>query len=450
MSYNDLSIEVLMPLIHDNPIFKTSWTANLILVIVSMSSIVGYSIHDHSKHEPRYVHSNNSISQNISCTLTQACNPMNIDVGCTRNRFLVFGQDGSGIGNQLVFFPAVYAFAITQGRQILLDDQTVIAKLCNLLEKCMYSTVFEAKSTHPGLDYDIQTARVVKLQDFDYFSKDNKFLLGARVVRAHGYLEDSSWWVHNKRFAECIGAISGSCYFCIADIAAKSLTSLLPGWFRDDVMSMYQSSAILPQRNTNSSMFFDVGIHLRNQLDHFEKSLNPQSTTALQTNIAYASSKLSKSLVLNIVQKIEQHFPINSTVYLSSDNEDIKDVLSHALLSKGFRVFRAISEGIRHSKSSKSLTPIPAINGLFDLFFETSKAVAHFADKKSFFHLLLDWKCLVLSNTVYAWRNVRPRNAVKFVSTFVKSTKLAGNKKQVFVLINAEKFDNSSRNWKSF
>lgn len=302
----------------------------------------------------------------------------------------------------------------------------VIAKLCKLLNKCMYQTVSEYTRLHPEVSSLVEKAEVVKLRDFIHFSKDSKFLLGRKVLRAHGYLEELAWWVHNKNFVHCIAITSGSCLYCFADIAEKSLSSLLPGWFRNDVLKKYQSSTILP----SGQVSFDVGVHLRNQLHHFEKNEDPSTTKALQANIAYASSKLSKSLIKNIVEKIERHYHKNATVYISSDNEDVKDLLASALISKGFRVFRLSSDGIVHSKSSKTLNS--------------------FTETKGFFDLLLDWKCLVLSETLYAWRNVKPKFAHKLISTFAKSTKIASNKRKAYVLLDAEKVDTSSKNWKSF
>ena len=55
------------------------------------------------------------------------------DVGGTtqnKNRkFILFGADGSqgaGIGNLLIFFPAVYYFAAFSGRDIILGDSSIV------------------------------------------------------------------------------------------------------------------------------------------------------------------------------------------------------------------------------------------------------------------------------------------------------------------------------------
>ena len=66
------------------------------------------------------------------------------DVGGTtqnKNRkFILFGADssqGAGIGNLLIFFPAVYYFAAFSGRDIILGDSSIVGayslrgKFCN-------------------------------------------------------------------------------------------------------------------------------------------------------------------------------------------------------------------------------------------------------------------------------------------------------------------------------
>ena len=56
----------------------------------------------------------------LDCPVHRACDPSLHEKGCdtTNRKFIIFGNDGNGIGNQLVFFPVVYVFAMVQGRQV--------------------------------------------------------------------------------------------------------------------------------------------------------------------------------------------------------------------------------------------------------------------------------------------------------------------------------------------
>lgn len=130
----------------------------------------------------------NVVKMADSCDITYACDPSKLNTRCnkSRQRFIIFGNDGSGIGNQLVFFPAVYAYAITQGRQILLEDGTVISELCSLLDGCLFSTVHNAISSFPKLHSLLDNPRVVKLNDFVMWGQGSNDTLNQAVVRAAG------------------------------------------------------------------------------------------------------------------------------------------------------------------------------------------------------------------------------------------------------------------------
>ena len=73
-----------------------------------------------------------------------------------------------------------------------------------------------------------------------------------------------------------------------------------------------------------------------------------------------------------------------------------------------------------------------------------------FTEHKGYYDLLIDWKALSVSKILLAWRNVKPKNAFKFVSTFAKSVKIASKNIRSHVLIDPDKIDSSDKNWHSF
>ena len=179
------------------------------------------------------------------CEMSSSCDPSMYEKGCdtSRRKFIIFGNDGSGIGNQLIFFPSVYALAIAQGRQIILEDGTVISKLCNLLDSCNFRTVHNASLTFPALKSLLRNVRTVKLHDFIEWSKNPSAVWTDIIVRASGYLENLSWWSHSSPISACISRrhnariASFCCYRCISCASAQSLRSLFSGYHDiDDVI----------------------------------------------------------------------------------------------------------------------------------------------------------------------------------------------------------------------
>ena len=73
-----------------------------------------------------------------------------------------------------------------------------------------------------------------------------------------------------------------------------------------------------------------------------------------------------------------------------------------------------------------------------------------FTQHRGYFDLLVDWKALSSSNTLLAWRNVKPKFAVRYISTFAKSVKIASKKLNSYVLLNPDEVDSSKHNWPSF
>ena len=63
---------------------------------------------------------------------------------------------------------------------------------------------------------------------------------------------------------------------------------------------------------------------------------------------------------------------------------------------------------------------------------------------------MIDWKALADSKMLLAWRNVKPKMAFRFVSTFAKSAKIATNKLTSYVLLDPDKIDSSNKNWPNF
>ena len=51
----------------------------------------------------------------------------------TKRKFLLIGGLGAGIGNFLIFYPAAYWFAALSGRDIIINDDSLIGEMCRTL-----------------------------------------------------------------------------------------------------------------------------------------------------------------------------------------------------------------------------------------------------------------------------------------------------------------------------
>jgi hypothetical protein len=57
---------------------------------------------------------------------------------------------GAGIGNFLIFFPAAYYFAALTGREILIQDDSLIGEMCTILH-CGFPKLSEISAAFPSL-----------------------------------------------------------------------------------------------------------------------------------------------------------------------------------------------------------------------------------------------------------------------------------------------------------
>jgi len=228
-----------------------------------------------------------------------------------------------------------------------------------------------------------------------------------------------------------------SCLFCFDCIAQKSLQNLFHRRFKSEIINIFSSRLVGPDNSTKMFMLsssiqespkFDAGIHLRNQFSYFENEQNPSQH--LKEIQLYIQSEYTQKLFQNIVMKLKKSIPLRGSVYVSSDNEQVKRVLCNKLQYLGYNVYRIRSdEGIYHSKDSARISNIK--------------------NKMEYFDLAIDWRGLVLSNILMTWRDVKPGNAYRFISTFAKSARLASRSKGL-VLIDPNHLDTSDNNWKSF
>lgn len=65
-------------------------------------------------------------------------------------KFVVIGYPGGGVGNTLVFFSAAYYFGMFSSRNILIDDNSLLGEICNVLH-CGFPLYSHMEMAFPSL-----------------------------------------------------------------------------------------------------------------------------------------------------------------------------------------------------------------------------------------------------------------------------------------------------------
>ena len=93
--------------------------------------------------------------------------------------------------------------------------------------------------------------------------------------------------------------------FSIASLVyalSLSFSQIAQGWPRKEILERYNRTSILP-----AQLLFDAGVHIRNQLSHFESnSEREDSAVALSAAYDYMNSTKYGNLLKNIGAKLDQ------------------------------------------------------------------------------------------------------------------------------------------------
>lgn len=359
-------------------------------------------------------------------------------------KFLIVGNEntqGTGIGNILIFYPAAYYFSVFTSREIIIEDNSIIGEMCNIIT-CGFPFVSDLVKAFPDIltKSAINDAPNLKAWDFQRYMESEDELV-ASVVRASGYMPKSDWWIYFNTTVECVKKVTGCDLGDVPCADRHAYQRLVRGPFRSSLTSREEERidgipdhikhAILTLPHSYAPRL-DVAVHLRCQFHHFEQSSdinNPEykkevtdwlnSTEASEVFNAIEaklievieSSKLSQmtsiSTTLDQQKQTEIEILNNKTkaeevyVYLASDNEDVKDTFGYMIGNQSYeyniKVMKVETKFIHHVKNLEKLKEATNNEGLLDMIF--------------------DWYALSLSNVILAWR----KGGTGLVSTFVQS-----------------------------
>ena len=85
-------------------------------------------------------------------------------------KFLLFGGEGGGLGNFLIFFPSGYYFAALTGREIVIIDHSLLGEVCKIV-LCGYPFLSTMTEAYPEYfnEENMRKLRGVKAMDFRVF-----------------------------------------------------------------------------------------------------------------------------------------------------------------------------------------------------------------------------------------------------------------------------------------
>ena len=324
-----------------------------------------------------------------------------------KNMYMIVGKvQGHGFGNSLVPFPAAFYFAAFTGRSILIYDHSALGYSCQYLQ-CGFKHTSELTTKYPNFTQLIQDALDLTHVDFSNHIRGERNIT-SQFVADYSLTPKSDWWAYNPEARECVNKLTGCPMGDVMCSERFALQSLIRGPFNKKNFSADERKLVenlpdnikesLPLVARDSLPRYDVGIHLRSQLHSFEtltsnhsaQDLQMETDRLLNSTLIHSVFNVLKERVMQLVG--QQKGATNFNVFIASDNEILKSILSKELnqtimidnIAVKVSVSSLQTNGIVHVKNMYKTRDFTSYTGLIEL--------------------LLDWYLLSLSKTILAWR----------------------------------------------
>lgn len=349
------------------------------------------------------------------------------------------GAKNAGLGNYLIFFPSAYYFALLQGRELIIFDDSFVGELCRLIE-CgfrFYSQV-QAMNVNSSAAWSLKrsTWDVITHRGYERYSAGKDFKT-THVIAADG-IDDQTHWIGLTHQTNLFASkIMGCGYHDFDCYSSRALQTLITGKvLREDLipevlvnirsagsdeghLKIKGDPFILEILNNTISdgigPKFDFAVHLRCQLTAFETESSSRSHSSLEKEVSsFMNSTIYKQVNQQIIHKIKSTAAMNSTVYIATDVQAVTTSIGTQLVNLGYRVSYSIYNSTHsrlHSELSKLREEHVTKNGTG----VPLSAINTFA-------IALDWTNLAKSRTMLVWRN----HQLKAMSTYARSAALSG------------------------
>lgn len=202
--------------------------------------------------------------------------------------FLIIGGVGAGIGNFLVFFPSAYYYAMLTGREILIEDRSLLGEACRIIV-CGYPHYNDIANTFPSILNPNTPMTRAKVYDFKEHINGHRNITET-VVHADGFKFLSGWYLGCPFCEECIRKLTGCIDEDVSCHDRHALQRLIRGPFLPETVkssnSIENRMIGVPQNFKHGLISlphaytprFDVAIHLRCQFQNFEYLVGPEDS----------------------------------------------------------------------------------------------------------------------------------------------------------------------------
>lgn len=354
------------------------------------------------------------------------------------NNFIVFGSrndHSSGIGNWIKYYSDIFYFAIFSGRDILIDQNSVLGDFCTYVQ-CGFPFITKE------LAQNTSRRQIEHLDQIDKHMK-GEILLTEKLLFPKHVSDNFDWW-HNyevdRDLTNCLLSLNGCGYtdpFCHISYAIQHIITgpIFPSPHFDRLVGakedikhvlMHRRSSVVTPHGWNRHHIvhplFDIGIHIRNSFPGFENELRiNQSEYNIEVS-NWLDSETSCKVFAGVWRKVktiaafrrveewntkhsettnEVNFNnvLTVQVYLAADNVRVKKALLDYLLASyatlqhpGFHlnfVYQSNPDVIRHAVFTQSFD----LENKYD--FDSTRS-----NSTDLFDFAIDWYALAMSSNI--------------------------------------------------
>ena len=342
-------------------------------------------------------------------------------------------NDVPGIGNYLIFWPAIYWFAAFTGRSVVIGEN-IMGEFCHHVGCAAGGFPSKSDVMAQGLYHNDTPLEKVSRFDLQSHFEENARLRNLTNLRGSTVTPASEWWVWFAYLARCVSRLSRCLPGDVSCSERFALQRLVRGPFRDfpeeDRHRLHGMPTTLldriltvPHADFTPPHRISAAFHIRREFPHFEfaqtwnnvdhmRSVYEWSNST-EADLVYSEfvSRLLRDMPLYLALKADSSSPpLPATpvlVYISGDNHHVKrtlaDRIAHATANSSHpvQVMFLDSPLTRHSKSPHA---------------EADNGTGTASHKSTLLDSSFDWYCLTLASFIYGWRNKFNRG-----STFVGS-----------------------------
>lgn len=343
-----------------------------------------------------------------------------------------FEADIPGVGNYLIFFPAMYWFAVFTGRTLVIGDG-IMSEFCRHVGCC---SSFSNRSTLIERGLYNKSAALQPLNVFDLTKHfEDTSLRHVHYLRGAATTPASEWWMYFPFLGKCVSRLSKCSPGDVSCAERFAFQQLIKGPFqhfssseehnlRGMPASLLHKIRTLPHATAPR---FSAAFHIRREFMHFENASDPQNDPFYRKSVyAWSNSSEADFVYSQLAQRFIDDFPLYEKksgedvyVYICGDNNHVKNVLAD-------RIKLAVAANLTAQTNRVHVMFID------DPLIHHSRNRLVMREGKPYKHPLVniafDWYCMSLANYIYAWRNKGTRG-----STFVGTAgRVSGNSSAQF------------------